>query len=99
MAKGFYIFLYSHYNCYNCSQSPVPSSPQSILIQPNLHYDFIPFFLIKIFIKVGFQFLVKNVTIYEPLSSPKLELLEAAMLVRPDMEINADLLKLAREEL
>lgn len=36
---------------------------------------------------------------YEPLSSPKLELLEAAMLVQPDMEVNAELLKLATDEL
>lgn len=36
---------------------------------------------------------------YEPLSSPKLELLEAAMLTQSDMEVNAELLKLATEEL
>ena len=69
-------------------QSPVlsPQCPQSIVIQPSLHYDLIPLvFLIKIFIKVGIQFLVKKVSIYDTLSSPKSDLLEAAMLVQPDM--------------
>lgn len=36
---------------------------------------------------------------YEPLTSPKLEILEAAMVAQTDMAINAELLKLATNEL
>jgi hypothetical protein len=36
---------------------------------------------------------------FEPLSSPKLEMLEAAMLIQTDMEVNAELMKLATTEL
>ena len=36
---------------------------------------------------------------FEPLSSPMLEILEAAMLTQTDQTINAEILKLATDEL